>query len=158
MNSSTADRTIVQTRHYNAPPALVYEAWTRPEHVDRWMGPNGYVTTTSSMDLRVGGQWLFTMVHAEHGTFPNRVRYLEIIPGERLVYDHDGGEGAEADAFRVTVTFEPDGKGGTNLTMSSLFSTVEQVETVKSFGAVELGQQTLRRLGEVVEAWAARAA
>lgn len=151
MNASTADRTIVQTRHYRAPPDLVFEAWTRPEHVDRWMGPHGYTTTTQSMDLRVGGQWLFTMVHAEHGTFPNRVRYLEIVPGERLVYDHDGGEEDEARAFRVTVTFESDANGGTNLTMRSLFSTVEQVEQVKSFGAVELGQQTLARLGEALD-------
>lgn len=151
MSASTADREIVHTRRYAAPRDLVYEVWTRPEHVDRWMGPRGFSTTTSSMELRPGGQWLFQMVHAEHGVFPNRVRYLEVVPGERLVYDHDAGEGSEAAGFHVTVTFEDDGAGGTILTMRGVFGSAEVLENVKRNGAVEGGRQTLERLGEVLD-------
>ncbi len=56
------------------------------------MGPTGFTTTTHSFDFRVGGEWRYTMQHAEYGSFPNRVRYVEIEPGNRIVYDHDTGE------------------------------------------------------------------
>ena len=148
--NDTTNRELTIRRHFSAPRDLVFEVWTKAEHLDRWMGPRGYATTTESMDFRVGGEWRYMMRHAEHGEFPNRVRYTEIVPGERLVYDHDAGADGDPQAFKVTVTFE-EVNGGTEVTMRSLFSSVEAVEVVKRFGAVELGQQTLARLGEVLD-------
>jgi len=70
----------------------VFEAGTTSEALDRRMGPNGFTTTTHALDFRVGGEWRYTMAHPQYGAFPNRVRYLEIESGERIVYDHDTGE------------------------------------------------------------------
>lgn len=147
----TTDREITISRHIAAQPALVFDAWTDPQHADRWMGPRGFTTHTTSMDVRPGGEWRYLMRHPEHGEFPNRVRYLEVVPFERLVYDHDAGEG-DANPFRVTVTFAPDGAGGTLLVMRSLFPTVAACEAVKGFGAVQGGEQTVDKLAEHLSA------
>lgn len=149
--TDTSSREIVISRSFGAPRDLVFEAWTKPEHLDRWMGPRGYTTTTQSFDFRVGGEWRYTMQHPEHGTFLNRTRYLEIVPSERLVYDLDAGVDGDPQAFRVTVTFAVVG-GRTEVTMRSLFSSEEAVELVKRFGAVEGGNQTLAKLDEALGA------
>lgn len=153
MNTTDSDRTIVTVRRIAAPRALVFEAWTQPHHVDRWMGPDGFRTTTQSMDFRPGGEWLYTMAHEQYGTFPNRVRYIEVVPGERLVYDHDSGEEAEKaggpPAFRTTVTFTTDGDG-TVVTMRAVWPTAADCEAVKQYGAVEGGMQTLARLDQAL--------
>lgn len=148
--SSTADREIVITRVFNAPRERVFKAWTDPKHVDRWWGPRGFTNQTSEMDVRPGGVWRFVMRSAEHGDFPNKIVYLEVVKPERLVYDH----GADDDApphFRVTVTFVEKGQK-TELTMRSIFPTAEaRDKVVREYGAIEGGKQTLDRLSECLE-------
>jgi uncharacterized protein YndB with AHSA1/START domain len=48
-------RNLVVTRHYPAPPAQVFAAWTDPARIGRWWGPRGFTTTTEHMDIRPGG-------------------------------------------------------------------------------------------------------
>jgi uncharacterized protein YndB with AHSA1/START domain len=146
--AGTADREIVQTRTFDAPRELVWEAWTRIEHIDQWWGPRAFTTTTQpgDMDVRPGGVWQFTMVGMGM-TFPNRIVFHEVVRPERLVYDH-GTDEASAPAFHVTVTFAEEG-GRTSVTMRSLFPTAEaRRRVVEEFGAIEGGKQTLERLGE----------
>src|SRR5204862_6663406 len=73
--STTADREIVTTRLIDAPRALVFEAWTDPKHVAHWFGPDGFVTTTHSMEVRPGGIWRFTMRGPDGTDWPNVVTY-----------------------------------------------------------------------------------
>lgn len=143
---AAADREIVQTRVFNAPRELVFKVWTDPQHIDRWWGPRGFQNDTAEMTVAPGGVWRFMMLSAEHGDFPNRVVYLEVVPPERLVYDHGADEGEPH--FRVTVTFEDQEGGKTLLTMRSVFPTAEALAEVLKFGAVEGGRQTLDRLAE----------
>jgi uncharacterized protein YndB with AHSA1/START domain len=143
-------RTLELTRLYAAPRALVYQALTHGEHLAKWFGPDGFTITNLEADIRVGGAWRFTM-HAPGGmTFPNRIVYEELVPNERLVYVHDGdGNPDDPHAFRVTMTLT-DEDGQTRFTVRSVFASVARVEEVKKFGAVELGAQTWRKLGEFV--------
>jgi uncharacterized protein YndB with AHSA1/START domain len=142
--SSTADREIVTTRLIDAPRELVYEAWTDPKHVGHWFGPDGFKTTTRSMDVRPGGQWVFVM-HGPDGTdWPNVVTYQEVAPPARLVYLH--GDDKEPDMFHVTMTLDDEG-GKTALTMRAVFKTAAAREfVVRERGAIEGGQQTIARL------------
>ena len=57
-----ADREVVITRILNAPRELIWEAWTNPEHIVNWWGPDGFITTIEKMDFRVGGEWKYMMV------------------------------------------------------------------------------------------------
>ena len=53
---NTSDREVIITRTVKAPRALVFNAWTDPVHLERWYGPDAFVTRTISMDFRVRGQ------------------------------------------------------------------------------------------------------
>ena len=57
--TTPSDEEIRMTRLFDAPPAIVYEAMTRPEHVREWWGRlgEGYSVPICEIDLRVGGKW-----------------------------------------------------------------------------------------------------
>jgi len=66
---------ILKCRRFDAPRALVFMAWTTPEHVDAWWGPDGFTTTTTEMRVAPGGEWRFTM-HGPDGTdYPNCIAF-----------------------------------------------------------------------------------
>jgi uncharacterized protein YndB with AHSA1/START domain len=143
--SSTADREIVMSREFDAPRDLVFQAWTDPRHLPHWFGPNGFSLTIHEADIRPGGTWRFIM-HGPDGTdYTNRVVYQEIVRPERLVYLHGEDVDGDPGAFHVTVRFE-EVDGRTRMTQRILFNTAAQREGVVSFGAIELGKQTMERL------------
>ena len=146
--NDVSDREIVQSRVFDFPRELVFKAWTEPEHFKVWMGPNGYTNTMIEFDLKVGGRARYIM-HGPDGTdWPNRLSFKEIRKPELLAYAHGDADEEAAGDFQVRVTFEALGPTSTKLTMRMLFPSAEACEAVKKFGAVELGQQTLTKLGE----------
>jgi uncharacterized protein YndB with AHSA1/START domain len=148
--SDTSDREIVITRVVNAPRELVFEAWSNPDHIAKWWGPNGFTTTTRSMDFRPGGVWEHVM-HGPDGTdYPNYTVYDEIKRPERIVYTNSGGkDDASETKFQSTVTLEDLGGGQTRITMRGVFPSAEARDfAAREYGAVEGGEQTLARLAE----------
>lgn len=142
--SLPSDREIVIWRRFDAPRELVWQVWTHPDHVAHWWGPEGFTTTTETMDLRPGGVWRFVM-HAPNGmSFQNFIRYVEVVEPERLIYLHGADEG-HID-FEVTVTFvERD--GATEVTLRQLYGTAQARDrSIEEVGAIEGGKQTLARL------------
>lgn len=83
----TTPRGLVITRVFDAPRALVFQAWTRPEHLVHWWGqPNGATMPYCKVDLRVGGA-LHYRVHLPDGEIIwGKGIYKEIIEPERLVF------------------------------------------------------------------------
>lgn len=153
---STADREIVISRVFHAPRALVWEAWTKPEHVVKWWGPRGFTTQTKRHEFRVGGVWEHTMVGPDGARYPNKSIFKEIVPEERIVYSHGGGrEDGEVPGanFVATWTFETVEGARTRVTGRMLFpSAATRDHVVREFGAIEGGKQTLERLGEQLAA------
>jgi uncharacterized protein YndB with AHSA1/START domain len=134
------------TRVYDAPLQAVWEAWTVPEEVAQWWGPRGFTLTTHSHDLRTGGHWHYTM-HGPDGTdYENTTQYLEVAPGERMVYDH-GGHKDRPPLFRVTALFT-ERNGRTQLDMSMTFATPEVAEQTRGFIRKAGGESTWDRLAE----------
>ena len=140
---------IVIRRMFDAPPELVFEAFTDADVLGEWWGPDGFSTTTKSFDFRPGGSWDFVM-HGPDGTdYPNYIEYREIVEGERIVVDH--GTSPEDHLFENTVTFVARGER-TLLTMRQVHPTIEARDrAVEEYGAVEGGKQTLARLAAYVE-------
>jgi uncharacterized protein YndB with AHSA1/START domain len=147
----TTNREMVITRLIDAPRELVFEAWTNPEHVKHWWGPNGFTNTIHEMNVKPGGVWRF-MMHGPDGTdFPNKIVFNEVVRPERLTYTHSSEDENDPNVFETTVTFEEQ-NGKTNLTMRALFATKEERDSVtKEFGALEGGKQTLNRLEEYLK-------
>ena len=150
--SAPADQpTITMEREFDAPPALLFRAYSDPDALKVWYGPNGFTVTVLSMDFRVGGLFRFTM-HGPDGTdYPNRMEYREIMANERLAYRHDSDIDNDPRAFEVVTTFKAIGAGRTLLTKTSVFPSIEARNAVTKFGAVELGMQTLEKLAAYVK-------
>ncbi|MDQ6737198.1 MAG: SRPBCC domain-containing protein [Gemmatimonadota bacterium] len=110
--SFPSDTELVITRVFDAPRSLVFDAWTRPEHLEKWqMSPKDMTVTTEKSEIRPGGEYRVTM-WAPDGT-AHRLRgvYKEVVPPARLVFTHawldaDGNIGKDT---LVTVTFEERG-------------------------------------------------
>ena len=147
---SAAGREMVFTREFAAPRELVYRAWTDPVGISRWWGPSGFTTTTEVMEVRPGGVWKHVMHGPDGMDYPNKSRYLEVVPNERLVYEHTGGRPGEPGArFTSTVLFEDAGPGRMRLTMRMVFDTPEELRhVIERYGAEEGARQMLDRLAE----------
>jgi uncharacterized protein YndB with AHSA1/START domain len=82
------DQQVLITRIFDAPRDLVFQAWTDPDQVAQWYGPDGFDTPreTVTIDLRVGGRWELGMVQKKSGTvFPVSYEIVELDPPRLLV-------------------------------------------------------------------------
>ena len=145
------DREIVLVRVLDAAPQAVFTAWTDANAFCQWFGPDGFTCTVREMDVRPGGRARFDMVSGDGTEYTNRFDYLEIVPGERLLFDHGSDIDDDPARFRVTLTFDEQSDGKTVLTLRQLHPTVEQRNAGIGFGAVELGLQTLQKLARHLE-------
>ena len=152
LDLDTDPRSIIGMREFDAPRDLVFAAWTDPKHLAQWWGPNGFTTTTMSFDLRSGGIWRFVMHGPDGRDYQNRITFEEIVPPERIVYRHGGGEDVEPVQFRQTVLFEDLG-GPTRMTWRGDFpSAAERDRVIREYGAAQGLVQTMARLSEYVSA------
>ena len=145
--TSTADRELVIEKTLNAPIDLVWEAFTNPNHIKNWWGPNGFTNTVFKMEVKPGGVWEFVM-HGPDGTdYKNKSIYKEIVKPNRIVFDHISGP-----KFTTTITLTAQGNK-THLRWHMLFNTAEEFErTVKTFKADEGLRQNIVRLEEYLYA------
>lgn len=142
---------IVAMRILNAPRALVWKVWSDPEHLAHWWGPNGFSITTHSFDMRPGGVWRFVMHGPDGRDYQNRITYEEVVPPERLVTRHGGGEDVEPVQFRTIVTLDDLGEK-TRLTMRMQFASAEiRKQIIDAYGADKGLVQTLSRLDAHIE-------
>jgi uncharacterized protein YndB with AHSA1/START domain len=133
-------REIVTTRILAFPRELVFRAWTDPDHLPNWWGPKGFTNTLQELDLRPGGRWRIVM-HGPNGTdYPNESVFVEIVPPERIVFDHL----EPIHRIRTTVTLAAH-SGGTALIWRMLFATVAECDRVRSFVSTA-NEQNLDRL------------
>lgn len=134
------------TRLYNAPVQAVWNAWTDPVEAAQWWGPRGFTITTHSKDVRAGGIWHYTM-HGPDGTdYPNKTLYHDVIPMQKLVYDH-GGNDEQAPLFRVTVLFT-EKNGATEMDMTMALPSAEALAATQKIIKDASGNSTWDRLAE----------
>src|SRR5690606_13137739 len=131
--SMKTERDAVISREFDAPPAVVFRAWTDPEQIQQWWGPEGFHCETQNIDIREGGEWRFVM-KGRGMEFPNLIHYTRIVPNERIEYETGDGMAAEPE-FTGVATFEDLG-GRTRLTMRMTFPTAAARDAVAAFGAI----------------------
>ena len=152
-----SEREVVITRTFDAPARLVFEAWSKPEHVMKWFGPKGWPLTLCEMDFRVGGRYRFAMTgpSGEQNT-PFGGEYLEIVPNRKIVFSN-GFEMAGAGRMVMTITFDEKG-GRTTLTSRTLFESVAMRQEHVGMGFIEGTNSGLDQLADVVAEMRAREA
>ena len=149
-NNSTSNRELKVSRLLNAPRELVWDAFTKPEHVKHWWGPDGFTNTISQMDVKKDGVWELTMHGPDGRDYPNKIIFLEVLKPERIVYRHVNDAETEGVSFLTTITLEAQGEK-TLFTMHGLFDTAEELQrVVKEYGAAEGMIQTVSRLDEYI--------
>ena len=145
------DTSYLVTRKFDAPAALVFEAYTTPALVQRWWGFETSEWQVCEIDLRVGGAWRFVTREEDgfevgfHGT------YLEIEPGRRLVSTeiYEGAEGGEDNpAVNTLVLDEVDGV--TTMTVHSQLPSKEVRDMILATGMESGMQVSFDRLEDVV--------
>jgi uncharacterized protein YndB with AHSA1/START domain len=114
---AAAERELVITRVFDAPPERVFRAWTEREHLLRWCAPRGFTVTHAEGDVRPGGAWRSCMRSPEGVDYWLGGIYREVVRPERLVFTHawDGEDGRPGPETLVTVDLAARG-GGTEMT------------------------------------------
>ena len=125
-----SEREVIITRTFNAPPRIVFEAWTKAEHMRRWWVPksSGLKLLSCEIDARIGGGYRFVF---EHPAAPDGMaffgRYVEVTPHSRLVWTND--ESGDAGQLS-TLTLEGHGDT-TRITLHEVFPSAAALEAAK---------------------------
>ncbi len=145
-----SDREIVLTRDFEFPRRLVFEAFSKPEHVKQWWGPRGYTMEECEMDFRPGGAWRYVIKGPDGVEPPFKGVYREISAPERLVYTFI----YDVDMIRdhpveVTVVLR-EHRGVTTMTETMVFDSVESRDGMMASGMEGGAAETLDRLAELL--------
>jgi uncharacterized protein YndB with AHSA1/START domain len=151
MNRTTverkSDREVVVIRTFDAPPRLVFEAWTNPKLFKQWWVPRsmGMTLRSCELDVRTGGR--YRVVFGDDPANPMAFfgKYLDVVPNQRIVWTN---EESGADGSVTTVTFE-EKNGKTTLVLSELYPTKEALDAAGT-GAQEAMNETFGQLDELL--------
>jgi uncharacterized protein YndB with AHSA1/START domain len=148
MVTTPTDLEIVVMRVVAAPRHLVFEAWTNPECVPRWMlGPRGWTMPVCEIDLGVGGEWHFVWRRANGTEMEMRGVYQEISPPERLVSTESWG-GPWPETLNTLELTEADGK--TTIKVRILYPSKEARDAALQTGMKDGMAASFDRLAELL--------
>lgn len=133
----TSERELVVTRTFDAPAHIVFEAWSRPELLQRWWAPKsfGISFVSCEADVRTGGSYRFVFSHpAAEQPMAFFGRYIEVTPPSRIVWTNEEG----ADGPVTTVTFE-EKDGRTLLKLRELYPSKAALDEAIASGSTGTG-------------------
>jgi uncharacterized protein YndB with AHSA1/START domain len=151
-----SERELVVSRTFNGPARTVFEAWTKPELLNRWWAPksSGISLASCEADVRAGGSYRFVFGgEAVKSPMEFFGRYLEVTPHSRLVWTNDeAGDGGAV----TTVTFEEKGDK-TLLVLRDLYASREALDAALASGLEAGMRETHEQLDELLAALGANA-
>jgi uncharacterized protein YndB with AHSA1/START domain len=120
MTNKTAEKTSLTIKRFiNAPPARVYKAWTDPEQIKQWWGPEGVQTRNFTADARVGGKYRWDLVNPEGEEMSAFGEYRELIAGKKVVFTWKWDDDEDWKTHTSLVTVELlDRDGGTEIRLT----------------------------------------
>lgn len=160
METATEKQDIVATRVFDAPVERVWQAWSDPEHVMRWWGPDHFTSPSAKIDFREGGTSLVCMrAPADFGgqDFYSTWSYQRIVPLQEIEFVHNlaDKDGTPIDPVQVgmppdfpqgvrhIVTFQAEGDDKTIMTVTEYGWTVGQMRDMSVTGL----EQSLDKMG-----------
>ena len=142
--------TIIARRVVDAPRELVWELFTRPEHLQRWWGPRVLTLVVCEVDLRVGGGYRFVQRTPDGQEFGFRGVYREIVRPERIVNTYVFELMPDHEALQTLVLEERDGR--TTVSTTTLHKTVADRDAHLASGMEPGMRETYARLDELLTA------
>ena len=139
--SATApDCEIVSIRTVNTSTDIVFRAWSEPEHLKNWWGPDGFTNTFLEFDLRPGGKWRFIMHGPDKGNYPNECEFIQIEKPSLIAWKR-----FSKPLFRVVASFVTVSPEKTKIVFRMIFDSPEDCNKVKVF-AVDKNEENFDRL------------
>jgi uncharacterized protein YndB with AHSA1/START domain len=161
MISRVEERELILERIFDAPRTIVFQAFSKAEHLKRWWGPKGWTLSVCNIDFRPGGVWHFCMKCIDesqeyygHESWGKAV-YSEIVEPERIVYidsfsDAEGNIVEGMPEAKITMTFvEHEGK--TKLISRAQYASDEALKTVMDMGMLQGITEVWDNLDELLE-------
>jgi uncharacterized protein YndB with AHSA1/START domain len=120
------DRVLVIRRVFDAPRRLLYEAWTKKEHLDKWSAPHDFQIPFSEADVRPGGAWRCAMLAPDGVEYRVGGTYQEVIADELLSFTHawEDEKGNPGHKTLVTARFSGEGHQTKLSLKQAIFQTV----------------------------------
>jgi len=120
-------------------PAAIYAAFSSPELLAEWWGPEGFTNSFEVFEFKVGGRWIFVMHGPDGKRYPNESVFAALEPNSKIVIEH-----VCAPLFTLTVKLTVVAKG-TEVSWAQAFADVETAEAVRHI-VVPANEQNLDRL------------
>lgn len=140
---------ISSSREINASVNEVFAAFTDPDRLARWWGPDGFSNTFHTFEFENGGRWIYTMHGPDGKDYANESVFHEVNPGKKIVIEH-----IVLPIYTLTITFaETDGV--TTITWEHVFENQVFAEKMNDFLRTA-NQQNLDRLTAEVDSWLTR--
>lgn len=138
--NTTPDCEIVSSRVVSFPIQLVFRAWSEPEHLKKWWGPDGFTNTFHEFDFKVGGKWSFIMHGPEKGNYPNECEFIKIEEPALIAWKRHSKP-----LFQVLITFEEIDIDKTKIVFKQLFETAKECNKLKPF-VIDKNEENFDRL------------
>jgi uncharacterized protein YndB with AHSA1/START domain len=150
--TTPSDREIVMARAFDKPRTLVFEAFTKPEHLQRWLlGPDGWSMPICEVDLRPGGAFRYVWRNDADGReFGLLGTYRELVPPERIVHVERFDDPAMPGDAQVTTTFVERGST-TTVTMTILYESKDVRDMALESGMDRGVSASFDRLAGILE-------
>ena len=145
---SKANRTLTIERTFNAPIQIVWDAWTKADHIVKWWGPKGMETRVEEHNFEVGGDWKYIMKMPDGRDFIAEGQYKEIHAPKKLVTSANFRPMTEGVVLEVLL--EADGEK-TNFVFNVVHPTEEYCKQQEAMGFYNGWGSTFDRLQEILE-------
>lgn len=120
---------IFRTEHtFDVSQEKLFDAWTNPEILKRWWGPNGFTTTINEFDLRAGGHWRLVMHGPDGRDFDNHAEFIRVDKPKLLTWFRH-----TAPFFKVIVEFKKVSENQTSLKWDMIFKDSHTTNQMRSF-------------------------
>ncbi len=124
--TTTTTHSLVITRTIKASRERVWNAWTQPIIMHKWLLPDGFTLESAKVDLRTGGRYRIQQRAADGEYYTSAGTYVEVKAPEKLVFTWDGEKDGAGDEFgelegnetQVTIELEEKPDGHTQLTLT----------------------------------------
>lgn len=145
------DTQLVVKRKFAARPELVYRAHTDCDIIPRWMtGPDGVTMPVCQCDARPGGSIRYEWAHPDGWGFYLTGEFIELEPFSRIVHVERMFLPDQTPDNHIVSTFEPDGTGGTVMTMTMSVPDAATREAMLASGMADGMEKSYVRLEEMM--------
>jgi uncharacterized protein YndB with AHSA1/START domain len=125
---TNSDREIFSSRILNFPVGKVYHAFSNPNILKLWWGPEGFTNTIHEFDLKPGGNWILSQHGPENGNYENASVFKTITPNKLVTWKR-----ISKPLFDMEIAFEELEDNKTEISFKMIFDTSEECEKIKKF-------------------------